>query len=323
MRRGKLKAVIIGCGQIAGGYDNNAAPTSISTHIRAYQSRHDIDVVGVADSDESKAKAFSRRWHIPFYTSSARKLLSATRPDIVSICTPNEFHQSMLKLCTHFPVKGLWCEKPLAIETGAVRPLVVYFQRKGIPLLVNYMRRWLDQAQIFRTKLIKGQLGKVLRVSGSYVKGLRHNGSHTIDLWRYWFGEPHALAVWRRSPDHQATDGILDSTLRFGDIQATILGFGYPGFPFWEVDVLATRARVIFREGGNIVEWYEKLVQGPGGPELSAHKRTVRSNLNGVMKNVLEGLISSMYTKTPLLSDGENGLQTLSVCNRLLRLRVR
>lgn len=322
MRNAPLRAAIIGCGRIAGGFDEESEKDSILTHVKAYLGRSDVCVAGVADPEPAVARRFARRWNVPEVFSSAEELLGRTGADLVSICAPSETHADLLKLCLQYPVKGVWCEKPLAIDERVVGPVVEEFCRRGIPLAVNYMRRWLDQAELVRRGLQDGRWGTVVKAVGYYTKGFRHNGSHTVDLWRYWFGEPVSASFLGSGSVAEFGDCALDAFLQFkNDVPAFLVSLGDPGYSLWEVDLIGTRGRVRFRNGGYDVDWYgtELSPNFRGYTELHRSPHTVRSDLGTVMQKVLNDLIAAVEKGSPLLSDGESGLSTLALCNSLLR----
>lgn len=317
-----LRAALIGCGEIAGGLDERSSWDTILTHVKAYLDRDDVEVVGVADPDVVRAEAFARKWEIPMVFRTAEELLAETKPDLVSICSPNEFHAKLLALCLNYPIKAVWCEKPLAEDAEAVRDVIEEFQRRGIPCAVNYQRRWMDQAQLVRARILRGDLGTILHISGYYTKGLRHNGSHTLDLWRYWFGEPTSAVAVAAGPKDKTGDRTVTAQLEFdGKVSACLVGLGLPGYSLWEVDVLGTARRVHFRNNGLDVDWYEVESSSTyrGHKELSTRPLRVQSNLGNVMRRILADLMNAVETRAPLSSDGVSALKTLNLCNDLLK----
>ncbi len=316
--RPPLRAAIIGCGRIAGGLDEGSPPGRVNTHAKAYRSRPDIVLAGAAAP--RGAAAFARRWGIPRSFSNAEEMLSEVRPDLVSVCAPNETHIDLLTLCLRFLVKGVWCEKPLATDEKRAARIVKAYRRQRIPLLVNYQRRWLDETRSVALALRSRRLGRILQVTGAYTGGLRHNGSHGLDLLRHWFGEPvSARALARNGP---ARDPWVDLRLVFENgVPATLVALGDPGYGFWELDVIGTKGRVRFSRSSFDVDWYavEPSREFPGYNGLSHPPRRAVSNLGTVMADVLAGLVAAVRDRAPLLSDGESGLKTLALCNRLIR----
>lgn len=318
----KLRAAIIGCGDIAGKFDENAPKGTIRTHIKAYQSRADVEVVAVADIHLDRAQAFAKRWKISKAYAGTEELLKKAKPDILSICTPDPSHLETLKLALDYPVKAVWCEKPLATDAASARPLIVQAQAKSVPVAVNYMRRWMNSVNVLREELSAGKLGDILSVTGHYTKGLRHNGSHTLDLWRYWFGEPSSAAPLGSLPGGDTEDPSLSARLRFpGGVNAVLIGLGNPGYSLWETDIVGTKGRVRYRNGGYDMDRYDvqESPDAKGYACLSPVLHSSRTDLDSIMGKVLASLILASSSSSPLASDGESALKTIELCEALSR----
>jgi myo-inositol 2-dehydrogenase / D-chiro-inositol 1-dehydrogenase len=74
-----LKVAIIGAGQWG------------RQHARVFASRADTDLCAVAARHRERAEARAAEWGIRAYTS-VPEMIEAERPDLVSVCLPNEDH---------------------------------------------------------------------------------------------------------------------------------------------------------------------------------------------------------------------------------------
>ena len=81
-----LRAAIVGCGQIAGGYDHNSSPSEVRTHAKAYKLQTMTELVAVADADAGQVLAFAATWDIPGHYTDFCEMLATEKPDIVSRC---------------------------------------------------------------------------------------------------------------------------------------------------------------------------------------------------------------------------------------------
>ena len=81
----RLKALIIGCGNIAGGYDLRGSKREVWTHAKAYQQNPGIDLIGVIDSSAQVARKFARTWDVPY---SGTQLIPALKAGEDSTKTP-------------------------------------------------------------------------------------------------------------------------------------------------------------------------------------------------------------------------------------------
>ena len=187
-----LKAVVIGCGKIGSEFADDPMKDRIGiySHAEAYHECLETELVGVCDTSEKQALAAGRRWGLDHVYYDARQLLENTRPDLVSICTPDSTHASLGRLAMDFSsVKGVLMEKPLSTTLNEGAALVKLAERKGIKLAVNYSRRYSKAFRKLKEKLNQGDIGAIQAVHGYYTKGVIHNGTHWIDILRFLVGE--------------------------------------------------------------------------------------------------------------------------------------
>lgn len=316
---GRLRAAIIGCGQVAGGYEVEALPDAVLTHVKAYRLEPAVELVAVADTDFAKAESFARRWGVSGIFPSARRLLAEARPDLISICTPDDTHADLLRLCAEFPVSGVWCEKPLDADLAAARAAMVLYRERGLVLAVNYMRRWLEEVDEIRRLLAAQALGTVRHAVGYYTRGIRHNGSHTVDLLMYLFGDVTAATVV--GGPASGDDPTLDARLQFADgTCATLIGLPGIAFSLWELDIIGARGRVRLKRNGLAVEWYHQHGRDPLERSLNLLAEPVvrPTRLDKIMTRVAGDVVRAVIDGTALRSDGASALRTLTVCTDLL-----
>ena len=95
------RVVIVGCGRIAGGF-NEDDETQVLTHVVAYR-RAGADVVGCVDADVGVARAFARRWGIARASADLDQMLRDTGPEVASLCTPPEVRVDPLRVLLEAP----------------------------------------------------------------------------------------------------------------------------------------------------------------------------------------------------------------------------
>ena len=76
-----MTAVIVGCGRIAGGY-NESDETQVLSHVVALR-RAGLTVAGCVDTDPARAERFAKRWSIPEFGSDVTDMLSRTGARLV------------------------------------------------------------------------------------------------------------------------------------------------------------------------------------------------------------------------------------------------
>jgi predicted dehydrogenase len=315
----KLTAAIVGCGQIAGGYDERSPDEHVLTHAKAYTRHPATQLVAVADIDAAKAERFARLWGVPKIFSNCRQMLEEVRPDLLSICTPDDDHAGRLEECLSFPVRGVWCEKPIATDETAADRLVTAYEERGIPLAVNYMRRWDSALQ---------RVGRAFRAGGFqqaivlYGKGLRHSGSHAVDLLMDWFGAVREVYALSAVTDFVPTDPTVSVWLKFENgFEAYLIGRAERHYSLWEIDILGESSRIRITQAGARVETYS-VRDDPvfkDYRELEPAPVISETDLFFDTYLALDNIVAAVLKGEALHSSGRTALETLKVCNHILR----
>jgi predicted dehydrogenase len=312
-----LRAAIIGCGQIAGGYDIGGPPEMVRTHARAYQKSDGAELVAVMDTSADRAGTFARQWQVPRTYASRDDLLKSERPDLVSICTPDAQHAEDVRACLECPgVKAIWCEKPLALEVGEATKLVAWAEEKKVVLAVNYQRQWEASHQRLAREIRGGAWGTVLGGHAVYSKGIFHNGSHLITLLRSLLGEPEEMKVHRAFYDYSPGDPTVDGTLIFQGAPVQLLGLPIPPYAVFELSLFCEAGLIrIIDSGKKIVRQRAAQTDHPQLLEEEIEK----TGIDRVMSDVLEEIIHAVRTGSSVTVDGKTAVRTLEICSNLSR----
>jgi predicted dehydrogenase len=222
------------------------------THIGAYRACRDTELVAVCDIDGERAAAAANGAAV--YTD-AEALLAGAAPEIVSVATPDATHAELVELCLRAPgMRAVLAEKPLAGGAEPARALAALARERGVALAVNYHRRFVPAFQALRADLA---IGELQHVSGVYVKGLAHNGTHWLDLLRALAGEPVAVRGHDRLGEG-GTDPTLDAELTLaGGARAQLAGLDTRCFTAFEMDLIGTHGRVRVVESGHRLERWD------------------------------------------------------------------
>ena len=212
----KFRVLLVGCGNIAGGFDTDAAPgVPPRTHAGAYLAHGGFNLAACVEPDSGKREAFARRWGIAQAHADIDAALAADGTyDVISICSPTAAHHEDGIAALALRPRLLFCEKPLCAGLGQAEDLVRSCTAQGVLLAVNHNRRWDTEVLRLRDELASGHWGMLRSVSGHYNKGVLNNGSHMIDLLHDLLGPLEPQCVGSPLYDHWPDDPTVPALLR-------------------------------------------------------------------------------------------------------------
>jgi predicted dehydrogenase len=180
-------ALIIGAGKIGAFFDTPAGG-EILTHAHAFSLHPGFHLLGFVDSNLRQAGQAAELWGGTAFASVA-EAFSGNTVDVAVVAAPDEFHYPLLKELAAYPLRLVLAEKPLTRTATEAGEITGIYQAKGIPLLLNYSRRFVPEFATLREEIARGAFGRYLTGTGYYGKGTTHNGTHLVDLLRFFFGE--------------------------------------------------------------------------------------------------------------------------------------
>lgn len=311
-----LRAAIIGCGAIAGGYDT-PADAHVLTHAKAYQTNPGVALVAAADPDEKQRTAFQKKWNAPAVFADVEQMLQSCSPDIISICSPSKHHAEHLRQALRIRPRAVWCEKPIAYLNSEAQQCIDEYAAAGVLLAVNYSRRWDPVLTAIGDRCRAG--AATLKVSVLYGKGLYNNGSHAIDLLCDWLGPIGRTVPLDEFVDWQPDDPTRTAYLEFeSGAQVMLIGTDEREATIWEIDIIGPGWRVRITDAGEGVEEYATAPDPlfPGYRAL-AKIATRSTELHNTMAVALSNIINAITHGEALRSSGATAMKTLANCNRI------
>lgn len=181
-----VRAVVVGCGAIGSEYDRgNPRPEAPRSHAGAYARSLQTTLAGGVDPDPAARARFNELWGVPCY-ASVEQALAECEPVVASVCTPAEARQAVLGPLLDANLRAIWIEKPLAHTVAAGEEIVAACDGRGVALQVNFLRRF----DSVHKRVAHEVSGHVLHADFRYSGTLENYGSHAIDLFRWFVGEP-------------------------------------------------------------------------------------------------------------------------------------
>lgn len=212
----KYKAVVIGCGRIGAEewrYQKNVKPV---THAAVYFKHLKIELVGLCDIDSEKLKKAKKFFPGVSLYNSAKKMLKETKPDIVSVATHINTHYRLVKMAADFGAKAIICEKPMADSIKKAELMVKICRKKKCFLFINHSRHFDFLINKWQRRVQNGVLGRVLQANCIYHNGFFNNGTHVIDLLRWFLGEAKEVSgIYNPLTSNPKKEKNIDAVIYF------------------------------------------------------------------------------------------------------------
>lgn len=313
-----FKVAITGCGKIAGGFDSDAAPGQISTHAAAYEDNDTTYLCAVHDSDMNKAVAFAKRWGGKAY-KDLDELLERAKPEIISICSPDEEHLETLGACLrHNSVRAVWCEKPLVRQLDIAEKIVADYQRRGVHLFVNYQRRSDQRYNAVKAAVSNGVTGALRKVVIYYSKGVFHSGSHAIDFVCSFLSPPSEVNVLACCANPRRSDPTVDALMFCGGVPVYLIGCDENDYELFQIDIWGAEARILIADFGRTMN-ISRRRSFEWGSGLGAAADIVADDENSSFKLMLKNITDVVSGKDVIaVADAESTLETVKICAQLV-----
>ena len=312
------KAVIIGAGRIASGFDTPRTK-EILTHAHAVSEHSKFMLLGMSDIDTRRGEKEARKWGTAFYDNT-EKMLKEVKPDAIIIATPDHTHAKLLDKVSRTKPKLIICEKPVLANMSEMSLIAKKVVSQKIPILVNFSRRFDSTVCEVRDALMKGKYGKVISAHCVYTNGILHNGSHALDLARFLFGDllsaTASYVVDDRSKKEPSVAGFATFkrcskfSLTAGDERA---------YAIFEFDILTEKKYIRFENFG-----FDLVVQGVvpdpifKGFRALGKKQHIKTGLVRAMEELYDHAALVLEKKTKPISSLEEGLKTQAACFKFL-----
>ncbi|MEE9250335.1 MAG: Gfo/Idh/MocA family oxidoreductase [Alphaproteobacteria bacterium] len=250
-----LSAAVVGLGQAGSRFDEEPRPV-IWSHAGAYLAAADrYRLAGGADISAENRQCFIARCPEVTVFADGADMAAELKPDVISICTPPAGRADLVEriLAAHRP-KALICEKPLELDSERRCRLTEACKRSGVPLLVNYNRRYATIYRKTREAIVGGLLGKVTAITVSAPNRLWSVGSHAVNLLLYLAGEtPERWKALHLPGLDEGGEPAYDLLCRFSSGAAgRVLTTGFREMAMFEADVIGRDARIQVRARGTI-----------------------------------------------------------------------
>lgn len=314
--------LIIGCGNIAGGFDSQRADDHDApplTHAGAYARDPRFRLAACVEPDAARRQAFMQRWDVP--QGVARVEDVSGRIDVVSICSPTALHATHLRAALALRPRLVFCEKPLSPSVEESEALVRACRDAGVLLAVAHNRRWDAAVERLAGELASGRWGELRSVVGHYNKGVLNNGSHLVDLLHRLVGPMELLAAGPAVHDHWDDDPSVPALLRSaGGVPVHLSTTHAADYALFELQIFTSRASITMEDGGLAWRVRERV---PSAHFAGYHVLDAGSRHDGEVlhstRRAIENLHAALCDEAVLASSGDSALAAQRLCEMIRR----
>lgn len=187
-----------------------------AAYLPALRTIDDVEVVAISSARLESAQDAAKAFGIPHAYDDYRVMLERHPVDFVGIATPTIYHAPMTLAALEAGAHVL-CEKPMAMNTDEARAMWERAEALGRVHAIGHELRFNPNRRKIRDLIAAGALGTIRHVNIFSVNAsmgdpasrpagdwwslaemgggrLGANGSHQIDLLRYWLGDVGAVS---------------------------------------------------------------------------------------------------------------------------------
>ena len=217
-------------------------------------------------------------------------------------------------------VKLVFCEKPVADNAESAEAMSAITHKHRMSVIVNYFRRYDSFHQNIHRFIRRGEIGRPQAVRGLYSKGIANNGSHLIDLMRWYIGDVSRVWANRESSDDLA-DPTFDCHLVFeSGVTGGLQGCDDRHFRVFELDMIGESGRLRL-DSGYTAELFRPATSDRSSElkELQPATHDFGTGREGYFIKAIDNLIAAAESGSPLDCCLETAIGTYRVVDALKR----
>lgn len=184
MAEKRYRAGLVGCGGVS------------KSHSKGLQAARNVQLVALADVYEPNLRTAGAAYGVDRLYLDYREMLDREQLDLLAICTQAPQHAQIAVDATQAGVKGILCEKPMAMTLAEADAMLAACERHRVRLAINHQTRMIPNTFAAEHLIRDSAIGE-LRVARMLDKGGRPAGNslmelctHIFDLLRIYAGDP-------------------------------------------------------------------------------------------------------------------------------------
>jgi predicted dehydrogenase len=198
-----------------------------AAYLPALRTIPDVELVALSSARIENARGVAGEFNIPNAYADWREMLDKHAVDLVGIATPTVYHAPMALAALEAGAHVI-CEKPMAMNSDESRQMLEKAESLGRVHMIGHELRFNPNRRKIQRLIAEGAIGSIQHVNivnisntwgdpASRPEGdwwslaemgggrLGANGSHQLDLLRFWLGDLGAISgqIATRVPDRR------------------------------------------------------------------------------------------------------------------------
>lgn len=227
-------------------------------HARVFHARDDVELCAIVGRDTGRTAERAARFGARPYTD-LDEMLDRERPDLVSLCLPNEEHfgPTLRVIRAGFP---LFVEKPLVFDLTEADTLLAEAAQRGLFFGINFNHRYARPVRMAAQAIREGRLGALTFATWRFggeagtsshpFANLIETQCHGLDMLEHLCGP--ISSVMAQMTDHHGQRATMAVALAFaGGAVGSLVGsyqssYAYPKTHLLEIN--GTAGRVVVQD---------------------------------------------------------------------------
>ncbi len=295
-----LRVCVIGMGPIG------------NLHADIYKSDELVELVGVCDIREDRAKAAGERLGVPEFLD-AEDMLKALSPDLCSITTGGyEYCSDHYEPALQALNAGchILCEKPICNEVGKAEEMVRVARERNRCFGIDFNHRFTPAAKLAKQWVDEDKLGSLLFVNmalwigkpGEFESPYYHMKAlnpHSVDMMRYYCGDISKVQCFAMKAPGRNIYSTASFNFQFANGAVGHLTSSYDierGHPMERCEVAGVRGRFVLEDMWREVTLYpagdlvKSVYTNPVFGGYTGFNDTFRARIHSFVQQVADGV---------------------------------
>ena len=343
-----IKTALIGCGRIGFLLEKDPLRYKPCTHYGGVKAAG-IKINSACDINKERLLHFAETARLReqnLYTDF-RELILKERPGFVIIATWTNSHAEIGKFAAQNGAKTIICEKPIASNLKDAEALLTECRKHNVNLIVNHERRYDAGYSTVKKMLCGGKIGEVKTVYASVLSSgissaditqgggpLLHDGTHMIDIIRYFFGE----IIWVKGEFQKTKPGRFENRSTAwiktaSGVDVFLEAGGARKYFMFELQISGTDGKIVIGNGYRNLYLSKQSKYYTGFRDLAEVPFPAAKGMNYFKKEYIEAKNLLNSKNIELTSSGLDGYKALeaihaiylsaSLCGRQIGLPVK